>query len=76
METVNLILQEIKDIRVTRKPDLNELAKAVGFETAKGYYDLESGRTKLTVLHLEKIASYYGLELSYFFDEKITKKVI
>ena len=69
------VLKKVKSLRESKSLTLGDLAKAVGYCSAKGYRDVEIGKTKLTVERLQRLAEFYGVPIEYFFDEKITKVV-
>lgn len=72
---MNNVLVKIKEMREKNGLTLNDLACVTGYQSAKGYRDLEMGKIKLTVEHLQRLADFYNLPICFFFDESITKKV-
>lgn len=60
------VLAQIKQLRAKNKYSLAKVANGIGYETAKGYYDLESGKTDIKLEHLEKLAKFYGVPIGFF----------
>lgn len=60
------VCEKIKAIRLKNIAPVIELAKACGYETEKGYYDLEAGRVELKLKHLISLSKYYKISIDYF----------
>lgn len=60
---------KLKELRVSRKIPLQEVANALGFKTAGGYHRVEKGENKLKAELLPVLAEIFGLELSRLVDE-------
>jgi transcriptional regulator with XRE-family HTH domain len=70
METLDLqsvIREKLKRIRSERNIEVIEIAKALGYCSEKGYYDLESGRTDIKIKHIEILMGFYKLPKEAFF---------
>ncbi|VBB05612.1 Hypothetical protein LUCI_0822 [Lucifera butyrica] len=67
-----IVLKTIKKLRIDNKYSLNDVAKGIGYETAKGYYDLESGKTDIKLEHLEKLSKFYKVPLEIFLNPNST----
>ena len=74
-EWIEQILIRLKELRYENEVNPMTLAVVLGKHSKTGYYDIESGRTKLTVTNLAKLATFYGLSVQYFFDLKNTEMV-
>lgn len=61
------ILMKIKKLREDRGLSLKDVAKGIGYKSGKGYYEVESGKISLKVEHVEKLANFYGISVTYFF---------
>ncbi len=72
---MNDILKKIRKMRESRALTLGNMATAIGYSSAKGYRDVEIGKTKLTVECLQRIAAYFEVSVEYFFENKITDMV-
>lgn len=70
------VLKTMKGLREKRGLSMQEVADGINYKTGKGYFDLESGKTKIKLEHLEKLAKFYKVPISIFFDKNITKKAI
>ena len=70
-----VVLAKIRSMRLERRLTAEKVAHAIGYETGKGYYDLEKGRVSLKLDHLERLAEFYGVPVSSFFCENSTKMV-
>ena len=75
MSTVDVVLKRIKQLRIESKYSLEDVAKGIGYETAKGYYDLESGKTSIKLEHLDRLSKFYKIPIGFFFKQDSTKKV-
>lgn len=64
----NKIVQKIKDLRKTKKLTQEDMAKILGYTSAKGYHDIESGRIKLKIEHLQKISNEFHIPIEKFFE--------
>lgn len=62
------ILKKIKMIREERGLSIIEMANILGYESTKGYYDVESGRVKLRIEHLERLSKYLKIPIEKFFS--------
>lgn len=69
-------LAVIKKLRESRGYTLQEVADGIEYKTGKGYLDIESGKTKLRLEHLEMLSKFYNVPISIFFETDITDKVI
>lgn len=72
----NKVLKTMKVLREKRGLSMQDVADGIDYKTGKGYFDLESGKTKIKLEHLEKLAKFYKVPISIFFDKDITKMVI
>jgi transcriptional regulator with XRE-family HTH domain len=64
---------KIKEIREKGNISQLELAKAIGKESAAYMALIESGRRRVGIEELEKIASYLKTDISYFINRKEQK---
>ena len=62
------ILEKIKTMREDKGLTLHDVANGIGYGSAKGYHDVESGKIKLRVEHLEKLSKFYQMPIKKFFD--------
>lgn len=60
-------LMKIKKIRKEHNLTQKDMAKILGYKTAKGYHDIECGKIKLKLEHLEKLSSKFNIPLEKFF---------
>ena len=60
------IRDTMKKLRLNKHTSVIDLAKAFGYETEKGYYDVESGRIDLKVKHVDAILEFYDLKSEIF----------
>lgn len=60
------ILIKIKKIREERGLTLQQMAEIVGYSSAKGYYEVETGKIKLRIEHLEKISKFFDIPIQNF----------
>lgn len=61
------ILMKIKKNRKEHNLTQKDMAKILGYKTAKGYHDIECGKIKLKLEHLEKLSSKFNIPLEKFF---------
>lgn len=61
--------EKLKELRVSRKIPLQEMADAIGLKTAGGYLRIETGENKLDANHLPVIADKFGMTLKEFMEE-------
>ena len=61
-------LIKIKSLRKKNSMTQKDMAKLIGYKTAKGYHDVECGRIKLRLEHLQKISAKFKVPVSYFFE--------
>ncbi|MGG1880167.1 helix-turn-helix transcriptional regulator [Paenibacillus cisolokensis] len=61
---------KLKRLRLEKKISLQEMADALGLQTAGGYSRVESGENKLKAEHLPVLAEKFGLSLN-----KLTKEI-
>lgn len=59
----------IKRLRKERGVEVLDVAEAVGYKSAKGYWELETGRTAMKLKTLEALAKFYNVPVSIFFAE-------
>lgn len=67
---------KLKQLRTDKKLPLQEMANALGLETAGGYSRLESGENKLKAEHLPVLAEKLGMELNQLTKEIFFKNEI
>ena len=65
---MDFIIQKIKHLQEQKKVSVKDLAKAISV-TRQSIYDYYNGKTNLSINTLQKIAHYFGVPVSYFFDE-------
>ena len=71
------ILTKIKQMRKKYHNLIQkDMADILGYKTAKAYHDIECGRIKLKLEHLEKLSSKFNIPLEKFFTYYVTKMVI
>lgn len=75
MSIVDIVLRNIKQLRIGNRYSLEEVAQGIGYETAKGYYDLESGKTSVKLEHLERLSKFYKVSIDFFLKQDSTEKV-
>ncbi len=66
----DLARKQLISLRKDKKKTQLEMAKILGYESSKAYYELESGKTALKVEHLEKVSNFFGIDPSYFFIQQ------
>ncbi|GGB61331.1 hypothetical protein GCM10011409_43220 [Lentibacillus populi] len=67
-------LEKIKSLRKKANLSLEEMAKLLGYESANGYYYLETGRGKFSAETLAKVSDIFNLKVDdLFFENKIAK---
>lgn len=76
MDITNNALKIIKMLREYKGYTMQEVADGINYKTGKGYMDIENGKTKLKLEHLEMLAQFYNVPISIFFRNNITEKVI
>lgn len=69
------VLRIIRQLRQERGYSLSDVAQGIGYETYKGYYDLERGKTDLKLEHLEKLAKFYNVPMEFFLNLNSTEMV-
>ena len=74
-KTLEYALLVMKKLRVERGLTQQDLAVALEYQTGKGYSDIENGRRKLCLEHLEKLAKFYQVPIAIFFEENSTEMV-
>jgi transcriptional regulator with XRE-family HTH domain len=67
---------KLRELRVSRKIPLQEMADAIGLKTAGGYLRIETGENKLDAKHLPVIAKKFNMDLNeltneIFFEDKV-----
>lgn len=67
MDITNNALKIIKMLREYKGYTMQEVADGINYKTGKGYMDIESGKTKLKLEHLEMLAQFYNVPISIFF---------
>lgn len=66
-ETMNeKILIKIKNLREERGLTLQQMAEILGYSSAKGYYEVENGKIKLRIEHLEKLSNFFNIPIQNF----------
>lgn len=63
------VCEKIKSMRLINSATVIDLAKACGYETEKGYYDLEAGRVDLKLKHIVSLSQYYNISIVFFISE-------
>lgn len=58
---------KIKKFRKEHNLTQKDMAEVLGYKTAKGYHDIECGRIKLKLEHLEKLSLKFSIPLEKFF---------
>lgn len=70
-------LEKIKNMRKQAELSLDEMAKLLGYESANGYYYLETGRGKFPAETLAKVSEIFKVPINeLFFEEKIAEMAI
>ena len=69
-------LQKIKQQRKQKKLSQSDMARVLGFNTVYPYHRKESGNQPFTAEELHKIASFFDLNIEYFFTEEVAKNAI
>jgi len=67
--SLNLNTRQLKQLRVSRKKSLQEIASAIGLKTAGGYQRIEKGENKLKAEALPVLAQIFNLELNELVKE-------
>lgn len=72
---------KLKTLRTQKKIPLQEMADALGFQTAGGYLRIESGENKLKAEHLPVLAEKFEMSLNQlimeiFFENKLDESSI
>nr|DAZ17071.1 MAG TPA: Helix-turn-helix XRE-family like protein [Caudoviricetes sp.] len=62
------ILIRIKKLRKKNNLTQKDMAKILGYKSAKGYHDIECGRIKIRLEHLQKLSSNFHIPIKYFFE--------
>lgn len=62
-------LEKIKSLRKKCGLSLDEMARLLGYESANGYYYLETGRGKFPAETLAKVASLFNVKINELFFE-------
>lgn len=70
-----MVHENLKRIRIAMGVTQSHLAKKIKV-TSMTYSRIENGDSKLDVERLKVLAAALGLEVSVFFDEKLTESVI
>ena len=70
-----MVHENLKKIRIAMGVTQSHLAKKINV-TGMTYSRIENGESKLDVERLKIISIALGLEVSIFFDEKLTESVI
>ncbi|BFH63961.1 helix-turn-helix domain-containing protein [Paenibacillus azoreducens] len=60
---------KLKTLRTQKKIPLQEMADALGFQTAGGYLRIESGENKLKAEHLPVLADKFEMSLNQLIGE-------
>lgn len=75
MDITSMALKKIKELRESKGYTMQEVADGINYKTGKGYFDIETGKTKLKLEHLEMLAKFYGVPINIFFADDITETV-
>ncbi len=75
MGTKEYVLNRIRQLRSDNKFSLDDVAQGIGYVTAKGYYDLESGKTSIKLDHLVRLSKFYKVPIEFFFRKNSTNAV-
>ncbi|WP_339212996.1 helix-turn-helix transcriptional regulator [Solibacillus sp. FSL W8-0372] len=70
-----MVHENLKKIRTAMGVTQSHLAKKINV-TGMTYSRIENGESKLDVERLKVISRTLGIDISVFFDEKLTKSVI
>lgn len=66
-------LVKIKKLRKKHNLSLDKMAKILGYESANGYYYLETGRSKFPAETLAMVAMIFNVNINeLFFTQKVT----
>lgn len=76
MDITSMALKKIKELREAKGYTMQEVADGINYKTGKGYFDIETGKTKLKLEHLEMLAKFYEVPINIFFEDNVTKTVI
>lgn len=68
------VLKTMRVLREKRGLSMQEVADGINYKTGKGYFDLESGKTKIKLEHLEKLAKFYKVPISIFLTRILPKR--
>lgn len=74
MDITNNALKIIKMLREYKGYTMQEVADGINYKTGKGYMDIESGKTKLKLEHLEMLAQFYNVPISIFLEIILPKR--
>lgn len=71
-------LAYLRQLRLSKKISLEEMARTIGLSTPGGYSRIETGEVKLKAEHLPKIANKLGINLDdlskeIFFETELEK---
>lgn len=71
MGKVDCALEVMKRLRSERGFTLQDVADGINYNTGKGYSDIESGRIKVRLEHLEKLSEFYDVPITIFLTKNV-----
>jgi len=67
------IIHKIKALQEGKNLTIPKFAEGIGL-TRQSVYDFLNGKTAISIKNLEKIAKYFNVPMTYFFEKDLLKK--